>query len=549
MKPWEKDYASEDGTKPWERTYSVPEKPSPKKLGTLGNIAAGAVRGAGSIGATILSPIDAAARALGIENSYIGRNDRRQAMTEGLQSLGADPSSLAFQGGKLGTEIAGTAGAGGAIAQGVRGISQAPKALQFANSVASGGFKTGGAPGLANAANRVAGGVVSGGAMAGLVDPKDAGTGALIGGAMPPAVKVAGEAGKLVNKAGKAIASKVAPNASPAVSPEVSALYQKAKSLGIDVPIDRIIDNRPLNAAAASLNYVPMSGRMATEDKMISQFNKAVSRSFGQNSDNVTQSVRKASIELGKRFDDTLKSTTLNLDNQFLNDLGEVEQLAIRELDPMQAKVITNQIEVILGKGGTGQIDGQTAYNIKKTLDRIGNRNSNDAWYARELKKKLMGALNRSMPAQDAADFAKLRQQYGNMLDIEGIAQNGAEGGVSIARLANMKNINNPELQDLADIASQFLKTRESPHGAAQRVVLGGLGAVGLGGGAATGTLPLVAGAMAAGRAGNTALNSRFLKNALADKPEFYSDMLNLASDPLIRSLPVVGGTGLLNYP
>lgn len=34
------------------------------------------------------------------------------------------------------------------------------------------------------------------------------------------------------------------------------------------------------------------------------------------------------------------------------------------------------------------------------------------------------------------------------------------------------KNIKNPELQDLADISAQFLRTRESPHGAMQRVVL-----------------------------------------------------------------------------
>jgi hypothetical protein len=51
--------------------------------------------------------------------------------------------------------------------------------------------------------------------------------------------------------------------------------------------------------------------------------------------------------------------------------------------------------------------------------------------------------LNRSLGPDEAAAFAKVRQQYGNMLDLEGIAQNGAEGGVSIAKLANMKNINN----------------------------------------------------------------------------------------------------------
>jgi hypothetical protein len=81
--------------------------------GTLANMAQasrnaglGALRGAGSIGATILTPIDA----------MTGRTDRRQAMTDATQSLGADPNSAMYALGKTGAEIAGTAGAGGAVA-------------------------------------------------------------------------------------------------------------------------------------------------------------------------------------------------------------------------------------------------------------------------------------------------------------------------------------------------------------------------------------------------------------------------------------------------
>jgi hypothetical protein len=98
-----------------------------------------------------------------------------------------------------------------------------------------------------------------------------------------------------------------------------------------------------------------------------------------------------------------------------------------------------------------------------------------------------------------------------------------------------MKNINNPELQDLADISAQFLKTREAPHGAAQRVMLGGLGTAALGGGAATGTLPLVGSAIAGGRVANMVLNNQMLKNALADRPELARQLLNYSSSPLLR--------------
>lgn len=154
----------------------APEKPRGGVGQFLGNLAAGAVRGAGSIGATLLSPIDAAARAMGVQNSFVGL-DRRQAMTEALKSMGADPESLAFQAGKIGAEVAGTAGAGGVLARGIGAVS--PGATGLATALRSGGMA---GPGLAS---RIAGGTATGAASAGMINPEDTGTGALIGGALP----------------------------------------------------------------------------------------------------------------------------------------------------------------------------------------------------------------------------------------------------------------------------------------------------------------------------------------------------------------------------
>lgn len=154
----------------------------------VGNLAAGAVRGAGSIGATLLTPLDAAARAVGIENSFIGRTDRRQAMDEGLRSLGAEPDSLLYQTGKLGAEVAGTAGAGGALAKGAEAVRAAPVLV---NALRSSGMSAGASTPLRDMAARVAGGAAAGGAAAGLVNPEDAGMGAAIGGALPLALRAA----------------------------------------------------------------------------------------------------------------------------------------------------------------------------------------------------------------------------------------------------------------------------------------------------------------------------------------------------------------------
>lgn len=152
--------------------------------GAVRDLLSGGVRGAGSIGATLLRPFESAQ-----ENA-----ERRTKMDQALTSLvGADPSSIAYGAGKIGAEIAGTAGIGGAIAKPVGAVlsrvapSAAPAIVQ---ALRTGGMSTGANPvGLAARAGdlglRSAAGTAVGGASAAAVDPDSAGLGALIGGAIP----------------------------------------------------------------------------------------------------------------------------------------------------------------------------------------------------------------------------------------------------------------------------------------------------------------------------------------------------------------------------
>lgn len=165
---------------------------SKQESSVLGDIAAGAVRGAGSIGATILTPIDAAARAMGIQNDYIGRTDRRAAMDEALRTMGANPESIAFKTGKIGAELAGTAGVGGALAKGASAIGAAPSVINALQTAGMAG---------PNMLTRMGAGATVGGAAAGMVNPEDAAMGAGIGAAVPivgAALKGAGTIGRKI---------------------------------------------------------------------------------------------------------------------------------------------------------------------------------------------------------------------------------------------------------------------------------------------------------------------------------------------------------------
>lgn len=507
------------------------------------NLAGGLVRGAGSIGATLLAPGDAIQDAIAGRPLMTSNRERRQGMDAGLQNLiGADTDSFNYGAGKLVGEIAGTAGVGPALGAGAQAAGAGP---QVVNALRSGGMTLGGAPaqttaqGARNLLLRTGAGAATGGASAGLVNPEDAGIGALIGGGLPVATKVAGTVG---NALGRSMTG-------GPVAPEVRQLAQRAQDLGIDVPVDRIANSKPLNALAASLDYVPFSGRTATMDNMQSQFNQAISRTFGQDSDNVTLALRKARDDLGSKFDKALTSTTVKIDQPFLDALSEASERASAELGQEGASVINRQIDEIMRKGVTGEIDGQAAYNIKNTLDRIGKQNTPQAFYAGDLRKDLMAALNRSMPADEAAKFAETRRQYGNMLSLQKLAQNGVDGDISVARVANLKNINNPELQEIADIAAQFLRSREGQHGAAQRAIFGiggsagAAGAAGAAGGlAAAMDMGLTLGTgVALGRGANAALSSQAVRNRLLSGGASRAGGSSPVQELLYRAAPVLG--------
>jgi hypothetical protein len=477
-----------------------------------------------------------------------------------------------YQGGKLIGEVAGTAGAGGVLANGVRavGATRALNGLEpivsgVARGLETGGFRVGELAGTGlGTATRLATGAATGGAAAGMVNPSDAGVGAVIGGALPGATQLAGRAGNAVRGA----------IGGGSVSPEVAQLARRAKELGINIPADRLVDSKPLNALASSLNYVPMSGRTATEEAMNSQLNRALSRTFGQDSSNVTMALRKADDVLGAKFDATLQNTAVALDSKPLQNIAEAFDTAQKELGTDALKPIISQVHDLLSKGfgkayappihghggpsadavfgelqklmasgAKGTVDGQAAYNIKRTLDRIAKGNTPTAYHAVELKRVLMDALNDSLGATEAQAFAQTRKQYGNMLALEKLAKNGVEGEISVARLANLRNINNPEMQELADIAAQFVKPREGAHGAAQRVSLGGMTAA-LGGwaGGPVGAAVSAGGLMAGGRAANKALNSNALRDLLMNATPAERESLNLLTRGVYRSAPLLPG-------
>jgi glycosyltransferase A (GT-A) superfamily protein (DUF2064 family) len=209
----------------------------------LKNAVMGGVRGAGSIGATLIAPFE------GME----ANRERRASMDAGLTQLGADTQSLPFEVGKLTTEVGGTWAIPGAV-----GGQVAKVAPRVGAAIASGGFNTGQrvVPGVVNklvdAGIRATGGAVGGGLMAGAVNPDDAPLGAAVGGVAPVAARVVGATG---NAIGSAVSRRSADKR--AVNKLSEALGERGASqvsADIQTHMPRGAEDIPLSAAAITKN-------------------------------------------------------------------------------------------------------------------------------------------------------------------------------------------------------------------------------------------------------------------------------------------------------
>jgi len=240
------------------------------------NLGAGAVRGAGSIGATLLAPYDMAKDAIAGKGLSLESNrERRKGIDEGLQAMGADPESAMYGIGKFGGEMAGTLGTGGVLAKGAQALGAAPKVIQ---ALQTWGMNTGASPvGIAQRVADVglragAGGLV-GGAAGTAINPEHAGMSAGIG---------AGAAAVLPPVFGGT--ARVAQLIKDAVKPTPGALGVRAAGDKVDDVIQALLtekSNVPGVSLTAGQASVPAnSAEFAALNKLVAQ-DRAPSRFFG----------------------------------------------------------------------------------------------------------------------------------------------------------------------------------------------------------------------------------------------------------------------------
>jgi hypothetical protein len=354
-------------------------------------------------------------------------------------------------------------------------------------------------------------------------------------------------------------ATRLAKGASDKLAPEVLKLYQRAQQAGIPIHFSQLSDSKFVKTLASTLGYLPFSGSGKAAAAQQEGFNRAVSRSFGEDAASLTDDVvANARKRIGSEFDRIYSANAVTLDNAALTKLGQIEQQAARNLPPNEAQIVKNQIDDLLQMSQNGAMPGQAyqAFRTDRLLPMEGGQRSFLTNSIRDIRKTLDDAANRSVGPQDAKSLAKARGQYRNLKTTDKALKqvSGADGNVRPASLWPI--VNGPkgasnEMRELARIG-QLIKDPIPDSGTAGRLLTSGIGAgaAGVGGMAALGPLAqmVVLGATA-GRIGNSQLAARYMAqgggkplHGLARLVQPAPRALPAAAAPAGMEVPITGG-------
>lgn len=438
-------------------------------LGASQRTGVGILRGAKDV-------IDTGAHGLGNAVSYVADKilperlalpiQQSVAQSQAADKLGRDQfnteygNSTAADIGRVGGQIAAT-------------IPLMPTRLMTAISAGAGALPTTLATGEKIAApliNRLGSSVAQGGIGGGIFGgatssqndlpvAQNVGEGAISGALAGPLLTTAGDAAKAVG--GKVLGK---------ISPTTAQLAKRAEELGIPLKATQVSNSPLLKKYDQISGMLPFSGAQGISDKQSGAFTRAVSRTFGEDVDEITPKiVADARQRIGKDIESVGRRATIKADGTLHNDLKDIVHTASGNLTKEEQGPIFRNIQNIIDKiDHSGNIDGEayaalTAY--KGVLSKAqSNSNPNIRNAANEIRSALDDALTRSISPAEKEALLKARSQYKAVMTIKDLAEADEHGNVSPLRLMQkvMKSpggkLRSGELGEIADIGRAFFK-------------------------------------------------------------------------------------------
>lgn len=364
-------------------------------------------------------------------------------------------------------------------------------------------------------------------AAAGLASAVGSGLGEIAGGmgaeAIAPGNPTAKTLGEMAGGIGGgigagALAGRVISPYGGRISPERLQAAETLRAEGVNPTAGQTTGSRALLARESELGG---SRTASLLDDQARAYTEAAMRRAGASGTATPDNMAALDARLGRGFKDISARNTLTPDQTFVTDVNETVNRYGRLLESQQRPIVENIVDDLAARmrASGGALPGPEYQAIRSDLGKAAQSASNQnlAGAFRGIRNALDNAMARSVSPEDAAEWARLRSEYGNMKVLEkaatGAGEAAAAGNISPARLRQAAVTGRAgqyargegsfdELARAGNIGLPQLPT----SGTAERMnarTIGGIGtALGAGGGAVLGNAP---GAMVGAMAGAAA--------------------------------------------
>lgn len=336
------------------------------------------------------------------------------------------------------------------------------------------------------------------------------------GGASPTGQVVAGLAGSL-SPAGAAVFSGTR-------DPLRRELLEFAQRENIPVTAGQATQNRPLKNLSAGMNEsIPFTGAEAAAARQQEAFNKALSRTFGEELPDLSpQSMQAARRSFRDRYLDVFQGRPIIFDTRGVSSINRVIGDAGNELAGDNLEIIRKNAQRVIREFEQGSITPARYQDLRGELYAAAGPDRTGAFLKR-IVSVLDDVAARSLPPGSMDKLRQVNRQYNNLKVTEKALELVAGSGNDV-NPANVWNIlkqrglnrSTPEMRRLAQLGQQILKEQIANSGTTGRTVgltSGGLLGLGAVQGVPPDTLALLAGSGAV-----TAGTARFLNSPIGGR-------------------------------
>lgn len=275
---------------------------------------------------------------------------------------------------------------------------------------------------------------------------------------------------------------------------------QTLENYGINLDAAQKTGSTFLNKIRSGFSDNPFTAGIQTDFRINQQdqFNHAALSLIGEDATQATPDVMgNALSRINGTFKDVLDRNVVPIDANARTTLTQIEKESAAEIGSEKNPISMQINRIREAMNDQGVVEGQTAYAIKKSLDRIAQSNDSTlSYHAKDLRSSLMDWINQSLTGEDQQAFTLARKQFRNMSMLEGAIDREGRGDISPSRLASVvnqkRNIRSTiynqgdtDMRDLAFSGNMLLPDKNPNSGTTARAVIQAMTPAFLGGGAA----------------------------------------------------------------